>query len=131
MSTNTIEMAVTTQAQPKRKRAANKSNSTKKAHQPKKATRNPKADRVNKKAEVIALMKRARGATLAEFIAATRLAGAHRAWLGRNRQQGRGKIESAGKRRGRAHVLNREIAVKVPPKLPLFRFPCGEAEGYR
>ena len=31
----------------------------------------PKADRANKKAEVIAMMKRAKGATLAEIMAAT------------------------------------------------------------
>ena len=38
---------------------------------PKKPARKPKADRANKKAEVIAMMKRAKGATLAEIIAAT------------------------------------------------------------
>jgi hypothetical protein len=46
--------------------------SLKKAHQPKKAAGKPQADRSNKKAEVIALMKRAKGATLAEIMAATK-----------------------------------------------------------
>jgi len=38
---------------------------------PKKAATKPKADRANKKAEVIAMMKRAKGATLAEIVKAT------------------------------------------------------------
>ena len=37
----------------------------------KKAAGNPKADRTNKKAEVIAMMKRAKGATLPEIMKAT------------------------------------------------------------
>ncbi len=58
--------------QPKTKRTG-----TKKAKPSKKSARagkpasKPKADRPNKKAEVIAMMKRAKGATLAEIIAAT------------------------------------------------------------
>ena len=36
------------------------------------AASKPKADRTNKKAEVIAMMKRAKGATLAEIMAATK-----------------------------------------------------------
>jgi Protein of unknown function (DUF3489) len=54
-----------------------KTKHTKKAKPAKKATRakkpasKPKADRANKKAEVIALMKRAKGATLAEIMKAT------------------------------------------------------------
>ena len=36
-----------------------------------KAASKPKADRTNKKAEVIAMMKRAKGATLAEIMKAT------------------------------------------------------------
>ena len=42
-----------------------------KAVRAKKAARKPKASRDNKKAEVIALMKRAKGATLAEIMKAT------------------------------------------------------------
>ena len=40
-------------------RKAKKAKSTKKASRPKKAAAKPKADRTNKKAEVIAMMKRA------------------------------------------------------------------------
>jgi hypothetical protein len=48
---------------------------TKHARKPsaaKRAAGKPKADRANEKAEVIALMKRAKGATLAEIIVATK-----------------------------------------------------------
>ncbi len=57
-------------AQPKRDRKAKKANAAKKAGRAKKAGK-PKADRTNKKAEVIALMKRAKGATLPEIVKAT------------------------------------------------------------
>ena len=43
-----------------------------KAGRAKKAAGKPKADRTNKKAEVIALMKRAKGATLAEIMEVTK-----------------------------------------------------------
>jgi hypothetical protein len=43
----------------------------KKAGKAKKATSKPKADRTNKKAEVIAMMKRAKGATLPEIMKST------------------------------------------------------------
>ena len=57
---------------PKAKRAATKkAKPPKKANQAKKTTSKPKADRASKKAEVIAMMKRAKGATLAEIIEAT------------------------------------------------------------
>ena len=56
--------------QPKTKRAK-KSKAAKKAGPTKKPATKPKAERANKKAEVIALMKRAKGATLAEIMAAT------------------------------------------------------------
>jgi hypothetical protein len=49
-----------------------KAKSAKKAAAGKKTTGKPKADRANKKAEVIALMKRAKGATLAEIMVATK-----------------------------------------------------------
>ena len=57
--------------QTKTKRApAKKAKPAKKAGRAKKPATKPKVDRASKKAEVIALMKRAKGATLAEIIAA-------------------------------------------------------------
>jgi hypothetical protein len=59
--------------QPKAKRAsAKKAKPVKKAGPAKKTATKPKADRANNKAEVIALMKRAKGATLAEIMAVTK-----------------------------------------------------------
>jgi hypothetical protein len=59
--------------QPKRTRKpAKKAKPARKAPQAKKAAGKPKADRANKKAEVIAMMKRAKGATLAEIMAVTK-----------------------------------------------------------
>jgi uncharacterized membrane-anchored protein len=60
--------------QPKAKRApAKQARPAKKAGQAKKARAGkPKADRANKKADVIAMMKRAKGATLAEIMAVTK-----------------------------------------------------------
>jgi hypothetical protein len=57
--------------QPKTKRPAGKKAKPAKARARKPAGK-PKADSANKKAEVIALMKRAKGATLAEIMAATK-----------------------------------------------------------
>src|ERR1700722_1595271 len=74
---NTIDTAKTTTAepgapQPKGKRTpAKKAKLAKKTARAKKAGK-PAAERTNKKAEVIALMKRAKGATLAEIMAATK-----------------------------------------------------------
>ena len=57
---------------PKTKRApAKKAKPAKKAARAKKPASQPRADRANKKAGVIALMKRPKGATLAEIMAAT------------------------------------------------------------
>jgi Protein of unknown function (DUF3489) len=56
-------------ARPKAGRKAAKP--AKKAGKAKAATSKPKADRTNKKAEVIAMMKRAKGATLPEIVKAT------------------------------------------------------------
>jgi hypothetical protein len=53
------------------RKPAKKAKSLKKAARAKKAAAKPKTDRANKKAEVIAMMKRAKGATLAEIIKAT------------------------------------------------------------
>jgi hypothetical protein len=59
--------------QPKTKRAqAKKQKPVKKAGRARKAAGNPTAEPSNKKAEVIALMKRAKGATLAEIMAVTK-----------------------------------------------------------
>jgi hypothetical protein len=54
----------------KRGRQAKKAKSPKKARSAKK-TAKPKADRTNKKAEVLAMMKRAKGVTLGEIMKAT------------------------------------------------------------
>jgi len=48
-----------------------KTKPAKKAGRAKKAAAKPKADRANKKAEVVAMMKRAKGATLPEIMKAT------------------------------------------------------------
>ena len=50
---------------------AKKAKGTKKPKSAKKSAGKPKADPTNKKAEVVALMKRAKSATLAEIMAAT------------------------------------------------------------
>ena len=80
MSNVTIETDAPAQVQPsetkprkaaKRPKSAKKAKVSKKAKPAKKADRKPAAERSNKKAEVIALMKRAKGATLDEIVAAT------------------------------------------------------------
>ena len=55
----------------KSKGTRKKATPAKKAKGAKKITSKPKADGTNKKAEVIAMMKRAKGATLAEIMKAT------------------------------------------------------------
>jgi hypothetical protein len=72
MSENTETNSKTPEAAPKRTRKASKKAKAVKAASRGKKARKPKADRANKKAEVIAMMKRAKGATLAEIMAATR-----------------------------------------------------------
>ena len=57
--------------QPKAKRAPGKKASAAMKPRAKKPVNKLKADRAHKKAEVIAMMKRAKGATLAEIMAAT------------------------------------------------------------
>jgi hypothetical protein len=58
--------------QPKTKRApAKKAKPVNKARRAKKPAIKPKGERANKRAEVIALMKRAKGVTLAEIMKAT------------------------------------------------------------
>jgi len=58
-------------AKPKGARKAKSAKATKKARRTKKAAGKPKADRTNKKADVIAMMQRAKGATFAEIMKAT------------------------------------------------------------
>jgi|HubBroStandDraft_6_1064221.scaffolds.fasta_scaffold1790624_1 hypothetical protein len=76
MSTNTIETRKTPDTsapQPKGKRTtAKKAKPAKKTPQAKMAAGKPKAERANKKAEVVALMKRPKGASLAEIMAVTK-----------------------------------------------------------
>ena len=57
--------------QPKRPKPAKKAKASKKAKAAAKKGATPAAERSNKKAEVIAMMKRAKGATLAEIVEAT------------------------------------------------------------
>jgi hypothetical protein len=75
MSENTIDSENISKpapdtAKPKGTRKAKKAKPAKKAGRGKKPASKPKADRTNKKAEVIAMMKRAKGATL-EIMEAT------------------------------------------------------------
>jgi uncharacterized protein DUF3489 len=76
MSENTIDSenskSAPDTAKPKGvRKAGKKAKPAKKASRAKETAGKPKADRVNKKAEVIAMMKRAKGATLAEIMDAT------------------------------------------------------------
>ena len=80
MSTSVIESETTApapndEAKPNRARKAKAKKSAKKSKVAKKAAKpgagRAKTERPNKKAEVIAMMKRAKGATLAEIIEAT------------------------------------------------------------
>ena len=60
-----------TKAPRAKRKPTKKAKPAKKAAQAKKAAGKPKPDRTNKKADVIALMKRAKGVTLAEITEAT------------------------------------------------------------
>lgn len=77
MSTSKIDTEKTSRPaaaapQAKSKRtAAKKAKPAKKVSRAKKPASKPKADRANKKAEMIAMMKSAKGATLAESVEAT------------------------------------------------------------
>jgi hypothetical protein len=77
MSENTIDSENISKpapvtAKPKAPRkAGKKAKPAKKGNRAKKPDAKPKADRANKKAEVIEMMKRAKGATLAEIVKAT------------------------------------------------------------
>jgi hypothetical protein len=76
MSENAIDSEHTSKptpdtAKPKGAREPAKKGKPKNAARAKKPASKPKADRTNKKAEVIAMMKRAKGATLPEIVKAT------------------------------------------------------------
>ena len=75
MSENAIDSAnskpAADAAKPKGARKAKKAKSAKKAGSAKKAAGKPNADRTNKKAGVIEMMKRAKGASLPEIVKAT------------------------------------------------------------
>jgi Protein of unknown function (DUF3489) len=76
MSENAIDNEIISKpasvtAKPKGVRKPTKKAKPAKANRAKKAGGKPKADRANKKAEVIAMMKRAKGATLPEIMKAT------------------------------------------------------------
>jgi hypothetical protein len=76
MSENTIDGENSSKlappsAEPAARRKPSRKAKPAKAGRPKKPAAKQRADRTNKKAEVIALMKRAKGATLAEIMKAT------------------------------------------------------------
>ena len=82
--------------QPKTKRApAKKTKPAKKAGRAKKSATKPKADRAKKKAEVIAMMKRDKGATLAEIMAVTKGQARVRGFVSILGSKGRQKIDSS------------------------------------
>ena len=107
MITDTIEnstpASAAEQAKPKR-------NAGKKATPPKKPAkkRKPKAERSNKKAEVIVLMKRAKGATLGEIMKATGWqAHSVRGFISILEKKGADKIESSKSAEGeRTYKIN-------------------------
>jgi Protein of unknown function (DUF3489) len=70
-SENTSTSAAEAPATKGLRKASKKAKPAKKAGRAKKAATKPKAERTNKKAEVIAMMKRAKGATLPEIVKAT------------------------------------------------------------
>ena len=77
MTTDAIDTESNSKTQPEAakpkvgRKTAKKAKAAKKAAPAKKTARKPKSDRTNKKAEVIAMMQRAKGATLDEIIKAT------------------------------------------------------------
>ena len=95
-SENTCKSAPDT-AKPKGSRKpAKKAKAAKRADRAKKLARKPKTDGTNKKAEVIAMMKRAKGATLTEIMKAIDWQPPQGAGLRQHPgQQGGEKIESS------------------------------------
>jgi hypothetical protein len=115
MSIDTID-AENTKPEPETGRPKGRPKATKEANPAKKATRaknaaaKPKAERTNKKGDVIALMKRAKGAKLAEIMKETGWQ-AHtvRGFMSVLGKKGDEKIESSIMRSGRADVQDRQI----------------------
>jgi len=97
---------------PKGKRkSAKKAKPAKKPARAKKRASQAKTDRTNKKADVIAMMKRAKGATLPEIMKATDWQPHTIRWLRQHpRQQRRGNDRLVQERRGRTNIQDREIA---------------------
>jgi hypothetical protein len=82
-------------------KSGKKGKPAKDAGRAKKTARKPKSDGTNKKAEVTAMMKHAKGAKLAEIVKATGLAAAHGAGVRQHpRQQRRGNDRVVQERRG-------------------------------
>jgi hypothetical protein len=77
MTTDAIDTESNSKPQPEAAKAKSgckptkKAKTAKKVAPAKKAARKPKSDRTNKKAEVIAMMQRAKGATLDEIVKTT------------------------------------------------------------
>ena len=92
------------------RKAGKKAKPAKKAGRAKKTTAKAKADRTNKKAEVIAMMKRAKGATLPEIMKTTGWQ-PHtvRGFVSILGSKGRETIESSKNAKGRTDLQDREI----------------------
>jgi Protein of unknown function (DUF3489) len=90
------EAPATAASPAKRKSAPKKAKAAKKTPRAKMQASNSKAERTNKKTDVIALLKRAKGATLAEIMTTTGWQ-AHtvRGFVSIHGSKGREKIESA------------------------------------
>jgi hypothetical protein len=120
MSENAIDSSKATPAsaaaEPKRK-PAEKAKPAKKAGRAKKVAAKPKGDRTNKKAQVIAMMKRAKGATLPEIVKATgwqpHTAASWVAREGRRSSRPRTPRENGRTRSGNN---DRQLVVQTPPR---------------
>ena len=119
MSINTIDSDNTSKpeldaATTKGKRtSARKCKPAKKAGRAKMPASTPKADRANKKAEVIAMMKRSKGATLAEIMAVTKWQ-AHKV---------RGFVSILAAKEGKQSSRPRTLRATAPTASPSKRSP--------
>ena len=117
---------------PKGKREPNKTaRPAKRAGRAKKAAK-PKTERANKKAEVVALMKRAKGATLAEIVKTTGWQ-PHtiRGFVSILRQQGRRENRIVEERRRRAELPHHEVARPSANAFSKRRFRLGPGRRFR